>query len=68
MSAPARALSEPLMTVEDLAAFLRLRRSTLYELVRAGRVPHVRLGRHIRFERSEIARWLTEQHKKERRL
>jgi len=38
-------LSEPLLTADDAAELLRVRRSTVYELARNRRLPHVRVGR-----------------------
>jgi excisionase family DNA binding protein len=33
----------------------------VYEAVRDGRLPCVRVGRHIRFLRADLERWITEQ-------
>ena len=51
-------LSEPLLTADDAAALLRVRRSTVYELARTRRLPHVRVGRRILFVRSDLAGWV----------
>jgi excisionase family DNA binding protein len=53
-------LSEPLLKVEDAAELLRVPRSTLYELVRSRQLPHIRVGRGLRFTRSDLASWLQE--------
>ena len=55
---PPAALSEPLLTADDAAALLRVRRSTVYELARTRRLPHVRVGRRILFVRSDLAGWV----------
>jgi excisionase family DNA binding protein len=55
---PPEALSEPLLTADDAAALLRVRRSTVYELARTRRLPHVRVGRRILFVRSDLAGWV----------
>ena len=55
---PPEALSEPLLTADDAAALLRVRRSTVYELARTRRLPHVRVGRRILFVRSDLAAWV----------
>jgi len=47
--APRIGLSEPLLRPEDAAELLSVRLSWIYEAVRAGRLPHVRVGKHIRF-------------------
>lgn len=44
------------LTVEEAAAVLRLKRSTAYELVRRGEIPHFRLGHFIRVPRDALLR------------
>jgi excisionase family DNA binding protein len=53
-------LSEPLLTAHDAAKLLSVPKSTLYELVRSGGLPHIRLGRGLRFTRAELGRWVEE--------
>lgn len=47
-----------LLTVPELAEWLRLRPSTIYSWAAAGRIPCVRIGGRIRFSRGEILRWI----------
>ena len=54
-------LSEPLLDVADAAALLSVRRSWIYEAVRDGRLPHLKIGRHLRFLRSDLERWVVAQ-------
>jgi excisionase family DNA binding protein len=42
------------LTVEELAAWLRLGRNTAYEIVRRGEIPHVRFGRSIRIPKTAL--------------
>ena len=61
--APARkhlAMSPEVMTIDDLAAFLQVSKSSLYKLAQDGRVPGKKVGRHWRFHRSAIEAWLRE--------
>ena len=51
-------LSEPLLTADDAAELLRIRRCTVYELARNRRLPHVRVGRRILFVRADLAAWV----------
>lgn len=48
------------MTIDELAAYLRIPKSTLYKLVREGKVPCQKVGRHWRFRKPAIDRWLEE--------
>ena len=54
--------SEPaaVLTIEELSAYLKVPKSTLYKLVRAGKVPCQKVGRHWRFHRNAIDVWLRE--------
>ena len=48
------------LTIEELSAYLKIPRSTLYKLVREGRIPSQKVGRHWRFRKEAIDRWLDE--------
>jgi excisionase family DNA binding protein len=54
-------LDEPLLTPAEAAKLLSVRVSWIYEAVRAGRLPCVRIGRHIRFLRSDLEAFVREQ-------
>jgi len=51
-------LSEPLLDSDAAATLLSVRRSWIYEAVRDGRLPHVKVGRHIRFLRADLESWV----------
>jgi excisionase family DNA binding protein len=48
-----------MMTVRDVARYLRVHDITIYRMVNSGRLPAVRVGRVWRFRREDIDRWLT---------
>jgi len=48
------------LTIEELSIYLKIPKSTLYKLVREGKVPSQKVGRHWRFRKKAIARWLDE--------
>jgi len=54
-------LADPLLRPEEVARLLSVRPSWVYEKVRAGELPCLRVGRHLRFTRSMIERWLADQ-------
>jgi len=60
MAAP----SDDIMTIEALAAYLKISRSTLYKLVQDGRLPGQKVGRRWRFHREAIDEWLKQHPKK----
>ena len=58
MSALAEALPK-LITAPELAEkFDSISRDRLYELAREGLIPHVKIGRSVRFSAQAIAAWL----------
>lgn len=50
-------LSE-ILTIEELAVYLKVAKSTLYKLAQEGRLPAQKVGRHWRFQKQAIDRWL----------
>lgn len=46
------------MRAEEVARLLRCDRKTIYEAVGRGELPHVRLGRTLRFYRDSLLAWL----------
>ena len=69
MSALPVSLSEPLLTAAQVAALLGVPRSSVYEYARRQHdpLPTIGIGRHRRFLRSDIERWLGEQRVGDRR-
>lgn len=47
-----------LLTVEEVAPMLKMSRQALYEAVRRGLVPAVKIGRRIRFDLDALETWL----------
>jgi excisionase family DNA binding protein len=50
------------LSIEELSAYLKIPKSTLYKLVREGKVPCQKIGRHLRFRKEAIDRWLEGTH------
>jgi excisionase family DNA binding protein len=49
-----QAESEPLLNAVELSRVLNLPRTCIYEKARAGAIPSVRVGKHLRFRRSHV--------------
>ena len=54
-------LDEPLLRPADAARLLAVRTSWVYDAARDGRLPCLHIGRHLRFLRSDLERWVAEQ-------
>lgn len=52
--------SGDVLTIEELSAYLKIPKSTLYKLVREGKIPSQKIGRHWRFRKAAIDIWLEE--------
>ena len=54
-------MAEPqdtVLTIDQLADYLKLSKSSLYHLARRGDVPGQKIGRHWRFHKAAIDKWL----------
>ena len=49
---------DELLTADEVAALLRVTTGWVYTETRAGRIPHVPLGRYRRYRRATILHWL----------
>jgi excisionase family DNA binding protein len=56
---PIRPLDGPLLTPTDAANLLNVKPSWIYEATRTGKLPCIRLGRHIRFTQQMLEDWLS---------
>lgn len=55
------------LTIEDLSGYLKIPKSTLYKLVREGKIPCQKIGRHWRFHKEAVDNWLSKQGNTHRR-
>ncbi len=54
-------IQDQILTVEEVAAFLRLSTATIYRMALAGEMPAKRVGRSWRFSQTLIDEWLRAQ-------
>ncbi|MBI4603072.1 MAG: helix-turn-helix domain-containing protein [Planctomycetes bacterium] len=47
-----------MLTIEELATYLKLRPQTIYKWAQQGRLPGAKFGKEWRFRRSDIERWI----------
>ena len=50
-----------MLTVQDIAAFLRVSKNTAYSFVSSGAIPVVKVGRQIRIHSDDIIRYVNAQ-------
>lgn len=59
-------VADELLTVSEVAALLKVPVSWVYERTRrrgVERIPHVKLGKYLRFSAREITEWLQKQYR-----
>jgi excisionase family DNA binding protein len=50
--------SDNILTIDALAEYLKISRSTLYKLVQDGKLPGQKVGKRWRFHKDAIDEWL----------
>lgn len=56
-------INTTLMTIDDLAVYLKVTRRTIYEWLKHGKIPAVKLIGQWRFKRERIDAWLDDKMK-----
>ncbi len=56
---------EAFLTTEEVLEYLQVNLRTVYRLIKAGKIPAVRVGRQWRFRKSDIDEWLQSQSRSE---
>ena len=46
------------LTITDVATFLRIPKSSVYKLVHEGGLPSFKVGKHFRFVEGEVQDWM----------
>ena len=65
MPAQPKSNTQPrVLTVRELAGYLRIHQVTVYRLLREQKLPAFRIGSDWRFNREEIERWMTHEQKR----
>jgi excisionase family DNA binding protein len=59
-------VDEAFLTTEDVLDYLQINLRTVYRLIKAGRIPAVRVGRQWRFRKRDIDLWLESQRTQQR--
>jgi excisionase family DNA binding protein len=54
-------MDETFLTTEQVLGYLRVNLRTVYRLIKAGKIPAVRVGRQWRFRKTDIDAWLDSQ-------
>jgi len=55
---------DQLMTIDEVAAYMRVSRFTVYRLAKEQAIPASKIGRQWRFHKEEIDQWVRDQVRK----
>jgi len=55
---------DKMMTVPEVAEYLKMSKSKLYLLIQRRQIPHVRIGRNVRIRERDLQDWIEEQAEK----
>lgn len=55
-----RQVMKEVLNVQEACTYLQVGKPILYRYVRAGEIPHFRLGRVLRFHRESLEKWVEE--------
>lgn len=58
MTAISSDIDEDVLNVNEVASLLKLGKDAVYSGCARGVIPHRRIGKHLRFSRAAIMRWL----------
>lgn len=53
-------MRDSVLTISELATYLKISKSTLYKLAQEGKLPGKKVGQHWRFHREVIDGWLAD--------
>ena len=52
---------DPIMTVGEMAEYLKISRSKAYAMVARKEIPHLRIGKNVRIRLKDLLKWLETQ-------
>jgi excisionase family DNA binding protein len=52
---------DPIMTVGEIAKYLKISRSKAYAMVQRREIPHIRIGKNVRIRVTDLLNWLEAQ-------
>ena len=59
-------MESDIITIKEVAEYLRIKEKTVYDLVAKGKIPGFKVGGAWRFDKTDIDKWIEEQKKGQR--
>lgn len=57
-------MNDEIMTIQEVALYLKLNEKTTYRLASEGKLPGFKVGGSWRFKRTDLEKWIEEQKQK----
>lgn len=54
-------LEDPILTIPEVARYLKISKSKIYSLVSREEIPHLKIGRNVRILRKDLQAWMEKQ-------
>jgi excisionase family DNA binding protein len=54
-------MNDRILTIPQVAECLQVSKAKIYLLVQTGQLPHIRIGKNVRVEDSEMRMWINQQ-------
>lgn len=54
-------LEDPILTIPEVAHYLKISKSKIYSLVSKEEIPHLKIGRNVRIRRKDLQAWIEKQ-------
>lgn len=58
-------MTEQILTVKQVAEYLKVNERTVYRMATAGKLPAFKVGASWRFKQAELEQWIKKQHNQE---
>lgn len=54
-------MDDDILTIQEIAAYLKIKEKTAYDLAAKGKIPGFKVGGSWRFKRSQVDEWIEQQ-------
>ena len=54
-------LEDPILTIPEVARYLKISKSKIYNLVSKKEIPHLKIGRNVRIRQTDLQMWMEKQ-------
>ena len=54
-------VEDPILTIPEVARYLKVSKSKVYDLVSKKEIPHLKIGRNVRIRQADLQVWVEKQ-------